>query len=64
MQEDLRDTVRKLAGVAGVPVSEDRVAALAALLRFLQPNITLLAEIDYGDAEPAGRFRPPPTAKR
>jgi hypothetical protein len=63
MQEDLRDTVRKLAGVADVPMSEDRVAALAVLFRFLQPSITLLAEIDYGVAEPAGRFRPPSTAK-
>jgi len=61
MQEDPRETVRRLAGLAGVPMSEERIAALALVFRLLQPAIALLCALDYGDAEPAGRFRPPPS---
>lgn len=65
MQDDLRDTVRRSAKLAGLPLSEERIAALAMAFRFFQPAIAVLAETDYGDAEPAGRFRPPPSgAKR
>jgi hypothetical protein len=65
MQDDLRDTVRRSARLAGLPLSEERTAALALLFAFFQPAITLLAGTDCGGAEPAGRFRPPPSgAKR
>jgi hypothetical protein len=59
MQDDPRDTVRSLAALAGVPMSEERVAALAMVFRQFEPAMRRLSALDYGDAEPAARFRPP-----
>ena len=64
MQEQPRETVRRLAALAGVPLSEEGIGALAASLQFVQAQVTSLAEVDYHEAEPAGRFRPRPEAPR
>jgi Asp-tRNA(Asn)/Glu-tRNA(Gln) amidotransferase C subunit len=64
MQEQPRETVRRLAALAGVPLSEERIAALTVTLPFVQAQVTTLAEVDYREAEPAGRFRPRPEAPR
>ncbi len=64
MQDDPRETVRRLALLAGVPLSEERIAALAPLLPAVQAGVAALAAIDYRKAEPAGRFRPRPEAER
>lgn len=58
MQEDPRETVQRLASLAGVPLSDERVAALALVLPAVLPAIAALAAVDYGETEPAGRFRP------
>ncbi len=58
MQDDPRETVRRLAALAGVPLSDERIAALALLLPAVQAAAAALAAVDYGGAEPAGRFRP------
>ena len=58
MQEDPRETVRRLAALAGVPLSDERIVTLALLLPAVQAGVAALAAIDYRQAEPAGRFRP------
>ncbi len=60
MQDDARETVRRLAALAGIPLSEERIAALALTLPFVQVGLTALANVEYGGAEPAARFRPRP----
>ena len=62
MEDDPRETVRRLAALAGVPLSEERIAALVPALPFVQAQLAALASVDYHDAEPAGRFRPRPKA--
>jgi Asp-tRNA(Asn)/Glu-tRNA(Gln) amidotransferase C subunit len=64
MEDDPREIVRRLATIGGVPLSEERIAALATTLPFIQTQVARLAEVDYGDAEPAGRFRPRPEEPR
>ena len=64
MQDDARETIRRLATLAGVPLTEERIAALALTLPFVQAGVAALADIDYGEAEPAARFRPRPQAPR
>ncbi len=64
MQDDPRETIRRLAALAGVPLSDERIAALAPLLPAVQAGVAALAAIDYRQVEPAGRFRPRPEAKR
>ncbi len=64
MQDDPRDTIRRLAALAGMPLPEERIAALAATLPFVQAGIAALAGVDYREAEPAARFRPRPQAPR
>jgi hypothetical protein len=59
MQDDPRETALRLAALAGVPLSPERVEAVAAVLRIVQAGAAGLAAIDYGDFEPAGAFRPP-----
>lgn len=59
MQDDPRETARRLAALADVPMSEERIEALASVLRIVQAGSAGLAAIDFGDAEPAGAFRPP-----
>ncbi len=62
MQDEPRETIRGLAALGGVALSEERIAALAATLPFLQAGIAALAGVDYREAEPAARFRPRPQA--
>ena len=62
MQDDPRETIRSLAALGGVALPEERIAALAATLPFLQAGIAALAGVDYREAEPAARFRPRPQA--
>jgi Asp-tRNA(Asn)/Glu-tRNA(Gln) amidotransferase C subunit len=64
MKDDPRETVRDLAALARIPLSEDRIAALAPSLTFVQTQVALLADIDYGGAEPAGPFPPCTRAQR
>jgi hypothetical protein len=64
MQDDPRETIRRLATLAGMPLSEERIDALALALPFVQAGIAALAAVDYGEAEPAGRFRARPQSAR
>jgi hypothetical protein len=64
MQEDPRDTIRRLAALAGLPMTDERIAALAATLPFVQAGLAALSAVEYGDAEPAGQFRPRPESSR
>ncbi len=64
MQDDPRDTIRRLAALAGMPLPEERIAALAATLPFVQAETAALAGVDYREAEPAARFQPRPQAPR
>jgi Asp-tRNA(Asn)/Glu-tRNA(Gln) amidotransferase C subunit len=64
MDNDPRESIRRLAALASVPLSEERIAALAQALPFIQVQVARLADLDYRDAEPAVRFRPRPEAPR
>ncbi len=62
MHDDARETIQRLAAVAGVPLTQERIAALALTLPFVQTAVVALADIDYREVEPAARFRPRPEA--
>jgi Asp-tRNA(Asn)/Glu-tRNA(Gln) amidotransferase C subunit len=64
MQNDHPQTIRRLAAIARIPLSEERIATLETALPFIQAQVALLAEADYREAEPAGRFPPRPEAPR
>ena len=64
MQDDARETIRRLAALAGVPLTQERLDALALTLPFVQTGMATLADIDYRQVEPAARFRPRPEAPR
>jgi hypothetical protein len=64
MQDDPRETIRRLATVAGMPLPEERIAALSLALPFVQVGIVALSAVDYGEAEPASRFRLRPQPAR
>ena len=64
MQDDSRETIRRLATLTGMPLPEERIAALALALPFVQTGFAALAAVDYGEVEPAGRFRPRLQAER
>ncbi len=64
MQDDARETIRRLAALAGVPLTRERLDALALTLPFLQTGMAALADIDYREVEPAARFRPRPETPR
>ncbi len=64
MQDDARETIRRLAALAGVPLTQERISALALTLPFVQTGVAALADIDYREAEPAARFQPRPEAPR
>ncbi len=64
MEDVPRETVRRLAALAGMPLSEERIAALVPALPFVQAGLAALASVDYREAEPAVRFRPRPEAPR
>ena len=61
MQDDRLDTARRIAALAGVQLAEERIAALALALPFVQAGVAALAAVDYRDAAPAAPF--PPRAK-
>jgi Asp-tRNA(Asn)/Glu-tRNA(Gln) amidotransferase C subunit len=50
--------VRVLAEVAGLPVTEDRVAELAEALQGVLAGKAALAELDLTDVEPESAFDP------
>ena len=62
MQDDPQETIRRLAALTGVPLTQERIAALALTLPFVQAGVAALADLDYHEAEPAARFRPRPEA--
>jgi hypothetical protein len=62
MDDDPRETIRRLAAQAGMPLAEERIAVLVPALSFVQAQLTALASIDYREAEPTSRFRPRPKA--
>jgi hypothetical protein len=64
MQDDPQETIRRLATLAGMPLPDERIAALALALPFVQVGVAALAVVDYGEVEPAGRFRPDSQAGR
>ena len=64
MQDDARETIRRLAALAGLPLTQERITALALTLPFVQTGFAALSYIDYREAEPAARFRPRPEAPR
>ncbi len=64
MQDDPRETISPLAVLVGLPLTQERIAALALVLPFVQTGVAALADIDYREAEPAARFRPRPEAPR
>jgi len=64
MQDDAQETIRSLAALAVVPLTQERLDALALTLPFVQTGMAALADIDYHEAEPAARFRPRPEAPR
>lgn len=53
--------VRQFAAAARITVPEARLPALAAGLATTLATVEWLLALDYGDAEPASRFRPPPS---
>lgn len=59
MQDDPRETVRLLASLAGLPLTEQRLAAAAQTLPMVRAGLAALNEPDYGDSEPAAVFRAP-----
>ncbi len=64
IENDPRETIRRLAALAGVPLSEERVEALSQAAPFVRAGLTALASVDYGEMEPADRFRPEREAPR
>ena len=45
--------------MAGIRLPHERIPALAAGLEITRRVAELLSRVDYGDAEPASRFRAP-----
>ena len=62
MQDIPRDTVRRLAALAGVQLAEEGVTALAPMLAVVQAGVAALAAVDYRDADPTTPFPPRPKA--
>jgi len=59
MQDQPTFNVRQFAAAARIPVPEARLPALAAGLATTLDNMARLLALDFGEAEPAPRFRPP-----
>lgn len=59
MQEDPHEFARVLTTLAGLPMTEERMAAVAAVLPFLHGGSEALSTIDYGEIEPAPALRLP-----
>jgi Asp-tRNA(Asn)/Glu-tRNA(Gln) amidotransferase C subunit len=58
MQDNPRDTVRRIAALAGVQLAEERIDALVFSLPFVQLAVAELAAVDCRDADPAAPFPP------
>jgi hypothetical protein len=58
MDQEPAATVRALARLAAITVPEEREEALAAGFEGTRRIAEALAGRDYGEAEPAARFRP------
>ena len=62
MQEDPHEFARVLTALAGLAMSEERIAAIAAVLPLLHGGAEALAAIEYGEIEPAPTLRLRPEA--
>ncbi len=51
--------MRRLAALAGVPMTDERIASTALALPVARAVAAALSAVDYGDVDPAGGFRPP-----
>ncbi len=58
-EDDPNETVRRLAVLAGLALSEERVQLLAATLPFARQGMEALTDIELNDWEPAPNFEPP-----
>lgn len=56
---DDSDGIKQMARRAGVELPDERARALGGAVRNLERVARALAAIDYGEAEPAARFRVP-----
>jgi len=56
---DSVEEARRLAALAGIRLSDEREAALVAGIEGMRRIAEALGRRDYGEAEPACRFRPP-----
>ena len=56
---DDSDKVRQMARRAGITLTDERAQGLSGALRNLERVASALAAIDYGEAEPAARFKAP-----
>ena len=61
MQDQPQFNVRQFAAAARITVPEARLPALAAGLATTLDTMARLLALNYGDAEPASPFRPPPS---
>jgi len=59
---DSADEARLLAVLAGIRLSDEREAALAAGIEGMRRIAEALCRREYGEAEPAARFRQPQQA--
>ena len=53
-----RQTVREMARLVGLELTEDQLDRLEPEMESLAKNIERLREIDFGDTEPVFQFRP------
>ena len=58
MSDDL-DHVKQMARRAGIELTDERARGLAGAIRNLERVASALAATDYGEAEPAARFKAP-----
>lgn len=59
MQPDLSPTLQGAFATAGLSLPQDRIAAVAQALPIVRAGCATLADVDYGEIEPASRFRAP-----
>ena len=59
MEQESDREAQRLAELAGIRVPDERVPGLVAGLAMAQGIGQALARLDYGNLEPACRFRPP-----
>jgi Asp-tRNA(Asn)/Glu-tRNA(Gln) amidotransferase C subunit len=52
------EEVRKMLGMTGVTVSEERLEALAETMTDYRPKVDSLFDVDVDDVEAAGAFQP------